>query len=67
MLEMAINNVEMGSELDRVHILTCCVHFTVLYRGLKDFLKCEFLIILLRKQISIPNAINYFIELNSSH
>ena len=24
MLEMAINNVEMGSELDRVHILTCC-------------------------------------------
>ena len=25
MLEMAINNVEMGSELDRVHILTCCV------------------------------------------
>ena len=24
MLEMAINNVEMGSELDRVHILTFC-------------------------------------------
>ena len=26
MLEMAINNVEMGSELHRVHILTCCGH-----------------------------------------
>ena len=24
MLEMAINNVEMGSELDRVYILTFC-------------------------------------------
>ena len=33
MLEMAINNVEMGSELDRVHILTCCdgMHFQSLY------------------------------------
>ena len=31
MLEMAINNVEMGSELDRVHILTCCgLKFAVL-------------------------------------
>ena len=30
MLEMAINNVEMGSELDRVHILTCCVLFLLL-------------------------------------
>ena len=29
MLEMAINNVEMGSELDRVHILTCC-EFTII-------------------------------------
>ena len=28
MLEMAINNVEMGSELDRVHILTFCDHVT---------------------------------------
>ena len=27
MLEMAINNVEMGSELDRVYILTFCVIF----------------------------------------
>ena len=24
MLEMAINNVEVGSELDRVHIVTFC-------------------------------------------
>ena len=33
MLEMAINNVEMGSELDRVHILTFCeiVDMIVLY------------------------------------
>ena len=29
MLEMAINNVEMGSELDRVHILTFCDNSTV--------------------------------------
>ena len=31
MLEMAINNVEMGSELDRVHILTCCDAETLVF------------------------------------
>ena len=31
MLEMAINNVEMGSELDRVHILTCCDTYVSCY------------------------------------
>ena len=35
MLEMAINNVEMGSELDRVHILTCCVAPSLVFRHIE--------------------------------
>ena len=39
MLEMAINNVEMGSELDRVHILTCCDPYLGIYhKHFDDFI-----------------------------
>ena len=44
MLEMAINNVEMGSELDRVHILTCCVrHVACAKPACKTFLFVKYL------------------------
>ena len=39
MLEMAINNVELGSLKDRVHIVTFCGGYLLTYIFFRDYIK----------------------------